>query len=39
VGTAPAEFQARAGDALAALPTVQEVLVHGPKKTSVVLEE
>ena len=26
------------GDALVSLPTVQEVLVHGPKKTSVILE-
>ena len=38
VGVAPEELQAGVGDVLAALPTVQEVLVHGPKKTSVVLE-
>ncbi|MCY4366161.1 MAG: DNA polymerase/3'-5' exonuclease PolX [Chloroflexi bacterium] len=39
VGVAPEELQAGAGDVLAALPAVQEVLVHGPKKTSVILEE
>ncbi|MDE2779252.1 MAG: DNA polymerase/3'-5' exonuclease PolX [Chloroflexota bacterium] len=39
VGVAPEELQAGAGDVLAALPSVKEVLVHGPKKTSVILEE
>ncbi len=38
VGVAPEELQAVVGDALAVLPTVSEVLVHGPKKTSVILE-
>ncbi len=38
VGVAPAEYQAGVGDVLAALPSVKEVLVHGPRKTSVVLD-
>ncbi len=36
IGTAP--IPEAVGDALVALPIVQDVLVHGPKKTSVVLE-
>ena len=36
IGTAP--IPEAVGDALVALPMVQDVLVHGPKKTSVVLE-
>jgi len=36
VGTSP--HPQEVADALVSLPTVQEVLVHGPKKTSVVLE-
>ena len=36
VGTSPNPEQA--GDALASLDIVQEVMVHGPKKTSVVVE-
>ena len=36
VGTAP--DPGSVGDALVALPMVKEVLVHGPKKTSVVVE-
>lgn len=39
VGVAPEELQAGVGDVLVELPSVQEVLVHGPKKTSVILEE
>ncbi len=39
VGVAPEDQQAKVGDVLASLPAIQEVLVHGPKKTSVVLEE
>jgi DNA polymerase (family 10) len=39
VGTAPEDRQAEVGAVLATLPSVQEVLAHGPKKTSVVLEE
>ena len=38
VGVAPEDCQAAVGDVLVALPAVQEVLVHGPKKTSVVLD-
>ena len=38
VGVAPESLQAGVGDALVALPGVQEVIAHGPKKTSVVLE-
>ena len=38
VGVAPEELQAAVGDVLVALPAVQEVLVHGPRKTSVVLD-
>ena len=38
VGVAPEPQQAGVGDALAALPGVREVLAHGPKKTSVILE-
>ncbi len=38
VGVAPESLQAGVGDALVALPGVQEVMAHGPKKTSVVLE-
>ena len=38
VGVAPEDLQAAVGDVLVALPAVQEVLVHGPKKTSVVLD-
>ncbi len=38
VGVAPEPLQAQVGDALAALPEVQEVIAHGPKKTSVALE-
>ena len=39
VGVAPEDLQAGVGDVLVELPSVQEVLAHGPKKTSVVLEE
>ena len=39
VGVAPEDMQAGVGDVLVELPSVQEVLVHGPKKTSVILEE
>ena len=38
VGVAPEDLQAGVGDVLVALPAVQEVLVHGPRKTSVVLD-
>ena len=38
VGVAPEETQAAVGDALVALPGVKEVLAHGPKKSSVILE-
>ena len=38
VGVAPEDLQAAVGDVLVELPAVQEVLVHGPKKTSVVLD-
>ena len=38
VGVAPEDLQAAVGDVLVALPAVQEVLVHGPRKTSVVLD-
>ena len=38
VGVAPTATQAAVGDALTALPAVKEVLAHGPKKTSVILE-
>ena len=38
VGVAPEELQAAVGDVLVALPAVQEVLVHGSRKTSVVLD-
>lgn len=39
VGVAPEETQAAVGDALVALPGVKEVLAHGPKKSSVILEQ
>ena len=39
VGVAPEPQQAAVCDALAALPGVKEVLAHGPKKTSVILEQ
>lgn len=39
VGVAPEPQQAAVGDTLAALPGVKEVLAHGPKKTSVILEQ
>ena len=39
VGVAPEDLQAGVGDVLVGLPSSQEVLVHGPRKTSVILEE
>ena len=39
VGVAPEDLQSGVGDVLVELPSVQEVVVHGPRKTSVVLEE
>lgn len=39
VGVAPEETQSAVGDALVALPGVKEVLAHGLKKSSVILEQ
>ena len=39
VGVAPEDLQAGVGDVLVGLPSIQEVLVHGPRKISVILEE